>query len=266
MMNYLLFWLLFIVIISGLSIILDRHWEKRQRLQAQQEPTMIMMPQGVTATLTNAGTMITELAARLANQWQRQLNGHQAVVDIPAFRTWLRALFAADSPEQHWLTSLSDEQLLILYRGVATFAEDLGFDLAWLLETKPFKHPTVEQAAKEIVLNYLRSWQQAMHVQQDVQAMKRYQAFLANPLLPENQQLAQQLHMHLVKEKLATPTPATVRAAGEQAEQAFFLQTIQVAAHQQPLAFSHALRVTIAVSKAAAQVAATDVATPVNTA
>jgi hypothetical protein len=264
MMNYLLFWLLFIVIISGLSIILDRHWEKRQRLQAQQEPTM--MPQGVTATLTNAGAMITELAARLANQWQRQLNGHQAVVDIPAFRTWLRALFAADSLEQHWLTSLSDEQLQILYRGVATFAEDLGFDLAWLLATKPFKHPTVEQAAQEIVLNYLRSWQQAMHVQQDVQEMKRYQALLANPLLPENQQFAQQLHTHLVKEKLATPTPTAVCAAGEQAEQAFFLQTIQVAAHQQPLAFSRALRITIAVSKAAAQVAATDVATPVNTA
>ena len=257
-MSHLLFWSIFVVVLSYIAVVLDRRWEK---IQLERQVTAeIPVTQAITATLTNASETITGFATRLVNQWQHQRNGHHQPVNIPTFRAWLSSLFPPSALEQGWLSSLTDEQIQILHKGVATFAEDLGFDLAWLLAAQPFKHPTVEQAAKEIVLNYLRAWQQATQVQQDVQEMKHYQALLANPLLPANQQLAHQLHAHLVKEKLAAEVAPEVRAAGEQAEQAFLLQSLQVVATQQPTAFSRALKITIAVNKATTQAAATTTA------
>jgi len=261
-MNHLLLWLVFVAVIGYVSILVDRRWEKIQRERQQSDAAMI--GKEITATLTTAGETITNFAMRLAGDWQRQMNGPQRPTDIPAFRVWLRGLFAPNALEQGWLNSLSDDQMQVLHRGVAVFAEDLGFDLAWMLEAKPFKHPIVEQAAKEIVLNYLRAWQQATQVQQDVQEMKRYQALLANPLLPENQLFAHQLYTQLVTEQLAAEVTPEVRAAGEQAEQAFLLQTLQVVASQQPIAFSRTLKIAIAINKAAAQTATFNTATPVS--
>jgi len=243
-MGHLLFWLVGIAILSYVAIILDRRWETI--LQERERAGLVEDAKSISTRLARAGETITSFATRLASEWRNQINGPHPPVDIAAFRTWLRTIFAANALEQSWLNSLNDEQMQVLYQGIATFSDDLGFDLPWLLADKPFKSPSVEQAAKEIVLNYLRSWQQATQVQADVQEMKRYQVLLADPTDKENQIFAQQLYAQLVKERLGSGIPAEVRAAGEGEEQTFILHTLQEVANQQPNEFGRALKIAVA--------------------
>ncbi len=235
--------LILLVLVSILSILVDRRRARNIALAAQQETPAINLADSTTAS-TAARTTPTGVLARLTDQWTQRFGRKPLTPDDPV-RAWLAAVFVENSAERLWFASLSPEQFKLLRSELTAFCTELGFDLTWLVEQASFKPAVLEQTGKAIVTHYCRAVRAAVLVQDDMKALQRYQAFLANPINKENLVLGQALFTRLVDEKLAPAATPELLMAGEKERQSFVVQTIQAAAEQNPVVFSAVLKAVV---------------------
>ena len=218
--------LILLALVSLLSVLIDR----RRTRGASIPPAANRSAEPATTTPTNALTRLTQRFAR-----------KPALPDDPV-RDWLAAVFVENPAESVWFASLAPEQFKVLRSELTAFCAELGFDLVWLVEQAPFKPAALEQTGKTIVTHYCRAVRAAVLIHDEMQALQRYQAFLANPTNKENLAFGQQLYTRLVDEKLAPAATPELLMSGEKERQSFAVQVIQAAAEQNNAAFSAILK------------------------
>ena len=228
-----------LIFISLLSVMIDRRRLRNLAAAEQQEAPAVKQAVDAAATTSPPG-----IIARLTNQWSQRFGRKPPVPDDPV-RTWLATVFVENPAERLWFAALTAEQFKLLRSELTTFCAALGFDLIWLVEQAAFKPAALEEAGKTIVTHYCRAVRAAVLVHDDINALQRYQAFLANPSSKENLAFAQQLFARLVDEKIApTATPALLMAE-EKERQTFVVQAIQTAAEQNNVVFNTVLKAVV---------------------
>lgn len=231
--------LILLILVSILSILIDRRRTRQVAATAQAQAAAGPMVADPAATATPTGVL-----ARLTQQWSQRFGRKPPMSDDPV-RAWLAAVFIENPAERLWFASLTPEQFTLLRRELTAFCAELGFDLVWLVEQASFKPAVLEETGKTIVTHYCRAIWAAVLVQEDMKALQRYQAFLANPTSKENLALGQQLFARLVDENLAPPATPELLMAGEKERQTFVVEAIQTAAEQDDAAFSAVLKAVV---------------------
>ena len=230
--------LVLLTLISILSVLIDRRRVRKVAAAAQQDAPASNLASDP-ATTGGSGVL-----ARLTHQWSQHFGRKPLTSDDPV-RAWLAAVFVENPAERLWFTSLSPEQFKLLRSELTAFCAELGFDLTWLVEQASFKPAVLEQTGKTIVTHYCRAVRAAVLVQDEMKALQRYQAFLANPTSKESLAYGQQLFARLVDEKLAPAATPELLMAGEKERQSFVVQAIQTAAEQNGDAFSAVLKAVV---------------------
>ncbi len=234
--------IILLILVSLFSVLIDRRRARKIAAAAQAQVHTVSRDAGsavdpATTTATQAG-----MFTRLTNQWAQRFGRQPTLPDDPV-RAWLAAVFVDNPAERVWFASLTTDQFKLLRSELAAFCAELGFDLVWLVEQESFKPAALEQTGKTIVTHYCRAVRAAVLVHDDLKALQRYQAFLANPTSKENLAFGQQLFALLVDENLATAATPELLMAGEKERQSFVVEAIQAAAEQDNVAFSAALKV-----------------------
>lgn len=227
-----------LIFISLLSVMIDRRRLRNLAAAAQQAAPTVK--QAADAATTSPPGII----ARLTNQWSQRFGRKPPVPDDPV-RTWLTSVFVENPAERLWFAALTAEQFKLLRSELTTFCAGLGFDLLWLVDQTAFKPATLEEAGKTIVTHYCRAVRAAVLVHDDINALQRYQAFLANPSSKENLAFAQQLFARLVDEKIAPTATPELLMAEEKERQTFVVQAIQTAAEQNNVVFHTVLKAVV---------------------
>jgi hypothetical protein len=246
-----------VVVISLISIVVDRRWQARQQTaNASAEELRPSFTTRVTEGFRSRMPRLTReieadnaavkeagagFAARVAEGFRNYMPWRKQPEAQQKFRTWLTDALT-DPSEKAWLQALSDDEFAIFSEQLADFCSELGIDPTWLGEPSLTKDFELEQVVKDVVLNFYRARRQAVLVQQDLKAFKIYLAIEERPYSREHQSTIQQLYSRLVSEGLASAVPPGVLMATEKIRQQHMLKAIQTAADKDRKAFNLVLK------------------------
>lgn len=223
--------LVLLAIISLLSVLLDRRWAHGRAAAAQAEST---------GENTDGAAAPAGMFSQLLSRWSRRF-GRNGSSSEEALQTWLATAFADDPAEAAWLDALTPEQAQLLRGELVAYCSTVGFDLRWWVEQAPLRPAALERTGKMLVQYYCQSLRASVLVQNDLQALQRYQIFLVNPTSKQNLAFGQQLYGRLVDDKLAPVATPDLLMAGEKERQSFVVQSI-LAAAQNETSFGAALK------------------------
>ncbi|MBX3012664.1 MAG: hypothetical protein KF832_14205 [Caldilineaceae bacterium] len=240
----------FILIVALLSLgFMARGWKQRLRLGQPKSTASTGEP----STNSHAPTPMplqvraTQTLAALRERFSRGAQPDLAL----RFRAWVTATLTEDADVQRWLQRLPPDALLAFTQQVAEFCDEMGFQLADLVDGTLNQMPATADKAKAIVVSYCRANYQAAGAQADFDALKRFFRYVHAPAQKENQQFGQALYARLVQKQAAPPPSFDTAMASATQRQAYILNAIQQAAAQQPQIFTAALKEVVAQSQAA---------------
>lgn len=152
------------------------------------------------------------------------------------FRRWAATALQEELATSAWLAALSTEANIAFTHQIAEFCEEMGFDLAALVDGQLDQVPNAAQQATQIVRHYCRANYQAAVAQNDFDATKRLLAYLRAPFQKANQTFGQQLYSKLVERQVVSVALPTTEEAPAQV-----LEIICQAAASNPTDFSTVL-------------------------
>ena len=222
-----------------LSVFLERFWRKyqnEQAIKAKEQPT----------TDAKQGT-------GGATAWRDQLRALVQPAQVPPadaettkrFRDWVIRDLDKEQELQSWLVTLPEPGLALLIKHLASFCQELNFDLAWLLEEQVTSAPELRQAIRGAVIDYCRACYKAVPVQKQAKLFLQYQQLLQKPGNKEQQALSRTLYANLTSQGLAPAPDATFIVATETERQRQSLQIIQQVATQNWPQFAQIFRATL---------------------
>lgn len=224
--------LLLLTFVSLCSVWLDRRYTR---------PPAVLPEAPAPSSAETISGFLTGLLSRLFQAWTQRFGSKPDLPDDPV-RDWLATVFVENPAERAWFASLTPEQFKALRSDLTAFCANLGFDLVWLVEQASFKPAALEETGKAIVSHYCQAVRAAVLAHEEMEAVQRYHAFLANPSQKENLAFGQQLYSRLVEEKLAPPAAPELLMAEEKERQSFAVTAIQSAAQQHGEAFGQVLK------------------------
>lgn len=154
------------------------------------------------------------------------------------FKQWVAGMAEADNQNvtnslpaditgfATWLAGLSDEEIARYSRKVANFADDRGFNLAWLVDPYLAKDTTLKQALEETILLYCIADWKVTQSEARLQAFASFRAWLDDPKADKNQALTNKLFALLIKEDKIDETPSALLLLSEEERQNYIVQTI----------------------------------------
>ncbi|MBP7961876.1 MAG: hypothetical protein KBG20_00130 [Caldilineaceae bacterium] len=271
----------FIVLIGGASIYLDRKWQVRKLLKAEPAPedespaaegagaegagaeaqgdaasflsrtsnrALALGSQAVDRAKVlgvQASSQTKALGAQAAGQAQ-SLRERFPVASkespLPTeFRTWVMAAAGDDADLKRWLSGLGDEQFADFTGHVDTFCISVGFELAWLVNGEFDKMPGLVANAAQVVTNYCRSCAQAAAAQIELNGFRDYRDYLQSPDSRKGRVYGEKLLDHLLAAGMTTVSLSDFLGVSAKTKQEHVLQAIQSAAEKNPTAFNRAL-------------------------
>lgn len=218
--------LLAVSVLGLLSRSWRQRWEERKRLTSERPAVEVQREQRsekLSEQLsTRIGTEFVTLRDRLGKvtaqspawatrvqqmvtqpSWPRTTNNTPDLAH--RFREWAVTKLQQEPATTAWLAALSPKANLAFTQQVAEFCEEMGFDLAALVDGRLAHVPQAAQQATEIVRFYCNANYTAALSQPDFDATKRFLAYLRAPLQKRNQAFGQQLYTNLVEKQLVTP-------------------------------------------------------------
>lgn len=197
-MSIYFFILITLVVVGTFSLVLERRWNRRRTASTEETDATVALDSSLRALL-NKG--VAAIQAKLPLRQQEP-----ALID--QFRTWSEEALAADSAVLGWLNVLSDPAYSAFVEHVAEFSDEMGFQLADLVNGQMACLPGITEHATEIVVHYCRANQRAAVAQDDFDEYSAYAAYLQAPNSTESEQFVQHLYTQLVEQQLvAAPTP-----------------------------------------------------------
>lgn len=227
------FYISLLLAVSVLGL-LSRSW--RQRWNEQRQLTG-ERPAGAGQLATRASTefatwrnklgKVAEQPPAWAGRVQEmvtQAGGSRAAQQRPdlahRFREWALTTLQQEPATTAWLAALSPKANLAFTQQVAEFCEEMGFDLAALVDGQLAQVPHTAQQATQIVRFYCNANYTAALSQTDFDATKRFLVYLRAPLQKSNQVFGQQLYTKLVEKQLVTSAAGAASTADAQVVEA----------------------------------------------
>lgn len=241
-MAFYLSLILVVVVLGSLA----RRWKKSWQTANAGQPA-IPNAKTVATMMADSAAMMTPLRERMTQEVMALRRhgfsfGDQQPDLAQRFRAWATAAPTQDENLNAWLNSLSPQANEAFTQQVAEFCNEMGFELAALVDGQLNQLPTTAQKAKEIVLHYCRANRQAAVAQEDFDAYKRFLTYLRAPSQKANQHFGQLLCVKLVQKELAPAPSFDILLATEEQRRAHTLAAIRQSAAQSPTAFNAVLK------------------------
>lgn len=217
--------LLAVSVLGLLSRSWRQRWNEQKRLAGAQLAVEREVEQWATRASTEFATLrdklgkVTEQPTAWAGHVQEMVaqSGWPRTADqrpdlAHRFREWAITTLQQEPATTAWLAALSPKANLAFTQQVAEFCEEMGFDLAALVDGQLAQVPQAAQQATQIVRFYCNANYTAALSQTDFDATKRFLGYLRAPLQKSNQAFGQRLYTKLVEKQLvadnagATPT------------------------------------------------------------
>lgn len=190
--------LIAVLIIGLFSIVWERRW-KGLGVDSSEEG------KAISSLSTSLTTWVTDQVAAI----QSKLPTKEPQIPLAdQFREWSMQALASDAEVLSWLNRLSDPAYVAFVEHLAEFSDEMGFELAALVDGQMTGLPKVQHGATEVLLNYCRANYRAALIQQDFDGYRAYAAYLQAPTSPSNQLFTHQFYAKLVEQQVVpAPTP-----------------------------------------------------------
>jgi len=225
-----LFWIIVIALMGFVGLGLTRRWEARQQA-AQAAPAPDELP---AAPAPGVATHLTNTLRTGVNQLQTTLFGPKPDAVAPQFRVWMTQALANEPQLQHWLAGLSDEQLNVLGQHIATFCQEMGFELQWLLDQAFAQQPRLLHGSNKIVINYCQACLLAVELQAELEPYRRLRQYEENPHSRQNREFGQALFGKFAEKGLTTISLAEHLALSEPERRQQIVATVRQATAEKP--------------------------------
>lgn len=232
-----LIWIIVIALVGIVGLGLTRRWEARQQA-APAAPATDAPP-------TDAETGVSQLTTALRkgiSQLQSNLFGAKPATLAPRFRAWAGKALVNEPQLQQWLAGLSDEQLNVLGQHIATFCQEMGFDLNWVLDQEFAQQPRLTRGSNHIVINYCQACLQAVELQEELEPYRRLRQYEQNPNSRQNREFGQALFGKFAEKGLTAISLADHLALSEPERQQQIIATVRQAATERPTLVLSAVR------------------------
>lgn len=254
-----------VLIIGSTSVFLDRKWKSRQAegakapslSDAKDQATSFVAQtsskaQAVTSAAaarvkvmgSQAGKQVKSLGSQTSTQAQsllERLTPKQSTLP-EEFRVWTIRATEGEPELAKWLTGLGEGPFADFTSHVAAFATSVGFELEWLVRGEFDKMPQLAGNAQQVVVNYLRTCQQAAAAQSELYPFRAYREYTQNPDSRKNRNYGEQLLDRLLQAGLTSVSLSDFLGATPKAKQEQILQAIQSAAEKDPTGFGRILK------------------------
>lgn len=227
-----MFWMtvLIVVLIVGVGMGVTRGWTHSPRV-----------PEPTPPAIEQAG-MRRWVRQRVATVRQR-LPRTGAPQQPATFRAWAIGASAAAPARQAWLEALAPAEIEALHTLVDRFCQEMGLDLAWLIERRLSAMPLLDAAAEQLVLDHIALCQQASTLQDEIAT---FRALLELEQQPERHApLLQALVGTLIDEGLASLSITEHLRAPADLRQAQLRQVLHDAVARDPQRASEIVRTVI---------------------
>jgi hypothetical protein len=251
-------WVILIGLLLLIGSILKRGWEARMAVkQTLQEAATTPTENSPASDLPMQ--FMTAITGPI-NGLRQQLFGHKQAELVIPFRTWMEQALLGEPALRHWLATLSDDQLALFTKYIDAFCREMGFELSWLVNQDLRQNPALAQAVTQVVATYCRACQQAVVLQEELEAYKALRSYEQNPNAPRNRDFGQALFGKLLEQGLVSINIADHLALPERQRRREILLTIQKTASQKQEAFNQILKEVV--THHHAPVAGATIATP----
>lgn len=220
-------WLLIILALAAVGLWLKRDWEAR-RLAEQQAQT-----ETATAGNNHANpSLLAPLRERAA-----QLLGAKQPPMGTKFRQWMTQAFEKEPELRSWLAGLADEQLDALTTHIDAFAQEMGFELRWLLDQEMAQQPALAQSLTRVVADYCRACRHSVNLQEELELYKAIRQYKQAPNSQPNRALGEALFGKLLEQGLTPIKVAEHLALPEKERRQQVVAAVQQVATDKPLVF-----------------------------
>lgn len=248
-MDFLTFTLV-VLIIAFIGFILRRRWQARRQAEQAMSASVNEIPEYSALEKIN-GRFIPALTNQV-RIWRGQIARQKEPSLAEKLHTWSNQALVEDQMVKQWLNTLPEEVFADFAQALATFCNQMNFELSWLLDHAVDQQPTLAPMLAEVVTDYARACRTAALAQPDISVFKTYQAFVQSPYEKAHHAFAQKLFTQLVERGLTPPISPTLFMATEHERQIYMVQTIRQAAEKRPAEFTQTLRTVVAAPTASA--------------
>ncbi|MCE7984929.1 MAG: hypothetical protein DYG89_27465 [Caldilinea sp. CFX5] len=218
-------WLLIILALGAVGLWLKRDWEARRR--AAEEPSADKTAEGNNRPSASPLAPLREGVAQLFGAKQPRLGAK--------FRQWMTPAFDKEPELRNWLAGLSDEQLDALTTHIDAFAQEMGFQLRWLLDQEMAQQPALAQSLTRVVADYCRACRHSVNLQEELAVYKTIRQYQQAPQTQPNRALGEALFGKLLEQGLTPVKVAEHLALPEKERRQQVAATIQQVAADKPL-------------------------------
>lgn len=218
-------WLLIVLALAGAGLWLKRDWEARQQAEEQGQAEKV----AESRNQPNASplTPLREGVAQLFSAKQPPMGAK--------FRQWMAPAFDKEPELRSWLAGLSDEQLDALTIHIDAFAQEMGFQLRWLLDQEVAQQPALAQSLARVVVDYCRACRHSVNLQEELEVYKTIRHYQQAPNSQPNRALGEALFGKLLEQGLTPVKVAEHLALPEKERRQQVATTIQQVAVDKPL-------------------------------
>lgn len=223
----LLAWLLVILALAAVGLWLKRDWEARRQAEEQ--------AQAEKADAGSSQPSVSPLAP--LREGVAQLFGAKQPPMGAKFRQWMTQALDKEPDLRSWLAGLTDEQLDALTTHIDAFAQEMGFQLRWLLDQEVAQQPALAQSLTRVVVDYCRACRHSVNLQEELEVYKTIRHYQQAPNSQPNRALGEALFGKLLEQGLTPVKVAEHLALPEKERRQQVLTTLQQMAADKPLVF-----------------------------
>lgn len=237
-----------VLIIVFIAYVLKRRWQTRKPVASQAQQALAAslseIPKHIAPEKINS-RLIPALTNRVRG-WRGRIAKQKEPSLAEKLHTWSNQALAENQMVKQWLDTLPEEVFADFAQALASFCNQMNFELTWLFDHTVDQQPALAQMLAEVVIDYARACRTAALAQPDISIFKTYQAFVQSPYEKAHQAFAQKLFTQLVERNLTPTIPPKLFMAAEHERQLYMVQAIQQAAEKRPTEFAQALRTVMA--------------------
>lgn len=219
-------WLLIILLLGAAGFWLKRDSEARL---AQQQALATVEETATNQERTASPTVLRDRVAQLFGTQQAPMGAK--------FRGWMTQAFEKEPELRSWLAGLSNEQLNALTTHINAFAQEMGFQLGWLLDQEVAQQPALAQALTRVVVDYCRACRNAVNSQEELEVYKAIRQYQQAPHSQPNRALGEALFGKLLEQGLTPVKVADHLALPERERHQQVVVSVQQVATEKPIVF-----------------------------
>jgi len=245
-----------LIVAAGIAaVMLDRRWRAQRALKETTPAADASTSATASAEEASDATVISKVTDRIASALSsvpmvgdrftmvRDRLMRRKDPNLPGqFREWIAKACADDPSVNNWVQGLSPEGLQAFTDHLVVFCDEMGFELAWVVQQQLETQPELAQTFAQVVSHYCRACQQAAAAQDDLEVYKTLLAFEHNPASRKTQAFGQKLFAKVVEARLTSVSMSEYLTVAPKEQQQYMVRAIREAAKTNHTVFNRLLK------------------------